>query len=921
MKCKMNSFLALLLAALLLLGCLPVHAEELPYDTYNYDYWGDIFRTPAAYVPKGSLLGTGLTWNGESLGSFLEPQDLCVAPDGSIYVADTNNHRIVVLDAAMKSVLNVITGFDNAGLQDQFNKPSGVAVTENGDVYIADSMNHRIVTLNQAGELVSIIEIPTAAATQKLGKNSYTIGTYIKGMADPGKTLMMENGDMYAAVNLSEGSALAVTDGDGLTYTVVAENAVVQPFQTTFGADGASLALGEKAASIVYTGKDSAEMVISTFDPIPNKDIFTYIGRLVKKIQGAPVSMTKISTLSGKGVWIDADGDLYIGGQKSITKLSPEGELIRTFSSYKDAAGTQVSLTTISEFGVADDLLYIRDDANHIVVLDEDGDLVEIIHSNAIRVTDADGNEVAMLSAHNGPDEVNPIVGVDVLGDMLLLGKKDGSVVICSKDGSRLTSIENDSVLHLAADGSIIEAMTTARSGKTEERFSGLTGVAALGEQLCVVSSDNRVLVIDNGVVTHIARNNCVYVTDAKDNVIQVITGYEQDGAFHAFATVDGVEGVALGYVCDGSKPAKQRVQRQISICDSEDQLIALDANNNVTRICADPDSEVLEDGYVFTPLKVSVDYAGRVYCVAQNMFEGIMVFETNGEFTGFFGTIEVSITAWDKFWRKLATKEERSKQQLFIPTEFTGIDIDEEGFVYASNVDNAGIQAVRRLNPKGEDVIRKGWNENLGGDLRNLGTSQYAGPSKIVDVVYREKGIYSLLDSKRGRIFTYDHEGNLLYIFGGIGTQEGTLTTPAAIEYAGDRILALDSKQGSIIIYGETDYGRLINEAVGLRFDGDESQAVALWEQVLRMDENNELANIGIGKAYLSAGDNEKAMKYLKRGMSQDYYSVAFKRYRNETLKENIQWILTGAVALVIGLWAFVKFILPRISKKERRA
>ena len=42
----------------------------------------------------------------------------------------------------------------------------------------------------------------------------------------------------------------------------------------------------------------------------------------------------------------------------------------------------------------------------------------------------------------------------------------------------------------------------------------------------------------------------------------------------------------------------------------------------------------------MFTPLKVSVDYAGRVYCVAQNMFEGIMVFDTNGQFTGFFGTI-----------------------------------------------------------------------------------------------------------------------------------------------------------------------------------------------------------------------------------------------------------------------------------------
>ena len=180
--------------------------------------------------------------------------------------------------------------------------------------------------------------------------------------------------------------------------------------------------------------------------------------------------------------------------------------------------------------------------------------------------------------------------------------------------------------------------------------------------------------------------------------------------------------------------------------------------------------------------------------------------------------------------------------------------------------------------------------------------------------------GMYSLIDSKRGRIFTYDHEGNLLYIFGGIGTQAGTLTTPVAVEFAGDRILALDSAQASILIYGETEYGRLINEAVGLRFDGDESQAVPLWEEVLRMDENNELGNVGIGKAYLSAGDNEKAMEYLRRGMSQDYYSVAFKRYRNEVLKENVQGVLTGITVLVIALAVFFKIIKPRMKKKGRR-
>ncbi len=193
-------------------------------------------------------------------------------------------------------------------------------------------------------------------------------------------------------------------------------------------------------------------------------------------------------------------------------------------------------------------------------------------------------------------------------------------------------------------------------------------------------------------------------------------------------------------------------------------------------------------------------------------------------------------------------------------------------------------------------------------------GFTRYAGTSKIVDVVYRDKGIYSLLDSRRGRIFTYDHEGNLLYIFGGLGTQEGTFTTPAAIEAIGDSIIALDAAQGAILIFKATEYGTLINDAVGLRYDGDETLAVGMWEQVLHMDENNELANVGIGKAYLASGENKLAMTYLKRGMNRAYYSVAFKRYRNELLTANLNYILSGGVVLVIG------FVVGKKIWKKRK-
>ena len=323
-------------------------------------------------------------------------------------------------------------------------------------------------------------------------------------------------------------------------------------------------------------------------------------------------------------------------------------------------------------------------------------------------------------------------------------------------------------------------------------------------------------------------------------------------------------------------------------------------------KIIDNPTSDVLEEDFVFAPLKVTVDYADRVYCIARRMFQGIMVFEGEGDFTGFFGTVKVNITPWEKLWRKLSTKEQRSKQQLFIPTEFTGIDIDADGFVYASNFDAGGTQAVRRLNPKGEDVIRKGENENVGGDIKTTGTSDYSGVTTVVDVVYRDKGIYSLLDSKRGRIFTYDHEGNLLYIFGGLGTQAGTFTTPVAIEAIGDKIIVLDSYRKEMLVFTQTQYGDLINRAVGLRYDGDETQAVDLWKQVLMLDENNELANVGIGKAYLTAGDNEKAMKYLRIGMSRQYYSVAYRRYRNEFLKEYLGVILT-VIILAVALTVFI--------------
>lgn len=401
------------------------------------------------------------------------------------------------------------------------------------------------------------------------------------------------------------------------------------------------------------------------------------------------------------------------------------------------------------------------------------------------------------------------------------------------------------------------------------------------------IADDGLIYVADTG-------NNRIVVLNSDMTLNRVISSFDNKGTEDTFLGPNGI-------YCSP--------ENVLYIADTDNKrVVILDAAGQLVDIIQDPQSDVFAEDFEFAPLKVSADYAGRVYVVAKNAYQGILAFDQEHEFMGYFGTINVTVTLWQRFWRIFSTKEQRSRQQQFIATEFTNIDIDEDGFVYATNLDSSGGQAVRKLNPKGIDVITQNKNSkhNLSGDATFSSTSSdtYQGASEIIDVKVRDGGMFSLLDRKRGRIFTYDNEGNILYIFGGMGTQEGTFKIPVALETYEDKIYVLDSDNCTITVFAPTEYGRAINEAVRLRFEGDESEAIEIWEDVLRMDSNNEMAYSGIGKAYLSAGDNEKAMYYLRMGENQSFYSIAFKRYRNDLLRDNLGWILTvGLIVIIAGV------------------
>ena len=289
----------------------------------------------------------------------------------------------------------------------------------------------------------------------------------------------------------------------------------------------------------------------------------------------------------------------------------------------------------------------------------------------------------------------------------------------------------------------------------------------------------------------------------------------------------------------------------------------------------------------------------------------------------GFYGSNTVSASFIDQIWKEIMTEEQTQKLVQFVPIEYKNFSLDYKGFIYAVTKASDVNQPIRRLNLFGGDVLVRDPMDGtkvVAGDhsYPYAGVSGITGPSSFVDITSDGLGNYYALDDKRGRIFAYDEEGNMIFVFGALNSgQMGSFASPSAIAYQDHKVYALDRANGEIIVFAATEYAQIMEEAMSAYVLQDYTRSLQLWEEIIKRNNNCDLAYYKAGYCLYRLKDYEKAMEYFKLVNDKEAYSMARVKQTQIDMNENFEVYATvavAAVAVAAGAW----LVLLRRRREE---
>ncbi len=146
---------------------LPYVVSAAAYQTYTYSIDGTQLSSPDAYTPNMQIDAVYMNLpryidpadGKEKQETLNTPDDLVVDGDGNVYIADSGNSCIYALDSNYKFRFKISTFLNSHGISDGLAGCKGCYVTDKY-IYVADTNNNRIVIFDLKGNYVRHLEEP-----------------------------------------------------------------------------------------------------------------------------------------------------------------------------------------------------------------------------------------------------------------------------------------------------------------------------------------------------------------------------------------------------------------------------------------------------------------------------------------------------------------------------------------------------------------------------------------------------------------------------------------------------------------------------------------------------------------------------------------------------------------------------------------
>lgn len=352
----------------------------------------------------------------------------------------------------------------------------------------------------------------------------------------------------------------------------------------------------------------------------------------------------------------------------------------------------------------------------------------------------------------------------------------------------------------------------------------------------------------------------------------------------------------------------------------SEAELYIADTAHARVLYCVDgvvqkeillPKTALIPDNFVFKPTRIVRNAQGYLYVLSEGSYYGAILYNPNGEFSGFFGSNTVKgniLSSLEYLWDRLTMNDvKRAQVSKTLPFQFSDICLDEKGFVYTSTGLNSddSVGQIRMLSPGGDGILSGAESFNFG-ETDKVVRMDNEIRQNFTGIQSDGNGLIYALDSGFGLIYIYDTEGNIVAAFGGgvgQGKQTGVFSAANSIAVNGSRIMVSDSLRGTVTFFERTEYGEILCTAQELTMNSNYNAARPLWNKVLEFDPVNRMALLGLAKATYQSGEYSEAMYYAKECNNAELYSQARQKLQNEFISRNFVWLFLLVIALVGGI------------------